>query len=70
MTRPILEVIIPAEFPRKPGMTRNDLLNKNASIVRDLVTWIAEKTLDGIISKLVNSTVPIACKAMIKADIS
>lgn len=57
MTRPTLEVIIPAEFPRKPRMTRNDLLNKNASIVRDLATWIAEnssKTLDGIISKPVN----------------
>jgi len=30
-------VVIPAGVPRKPGMTRDDLFNINASIVRDLV---------------------------------
>ncbi|GME79979.1 unnamed protein product [[Candida] boidinii] len=29
-------VVIPAGVPRKPGMTRDDLFNTNASIVRDL----------------------------------
>ena len=29
-------VVIPAGVPRKPGMTRDDLFNINASIVRDL----------------------------------
>jgi len=29
-------VLIPAGVPRKPGMTRDDLFNTNASIVRDL----------------------------------
>lgn len=63
-------VIIPAGVPRKPGMTRDDLFNTNASIVRDLATSIAKncpKALVGIISNPVNSTVPIACEAMIKA---
>src|SRR5688572_17487356 len=30
-------VVIPAGVPRKPGMSRDDLFNTNASIVRDLV---------------------------------
>lgn len=29
-------VIIPAGVPRKPGMTRDDLFNTNASIVKTL----------------------------------
>lgn len=46
-------VIIPAGVPRKPGMTRDDLFNINASIVRDLAAAAAEvcpKALIGIIS--------------------
>lgn len=35
-------VVIPAGVPRKPGMTRDDLFNTNAGIVRDLVTAIAK----------------------------
>lgn len=35
-------VIIPAGVPRKPGMTRDDLFNINASIVRDLSEAIAK----------------------------
>ncbi|KIJ27119.1 hypothetical protein M422DRAFT_271731 [Sphaerobolus stellatus SS14] len=34
-------VVIPAGVPRKPGMTRDDLFNTNASIVRDLATAVA-----------------------------
>ena len=30
-------VVIPAGVPRKPGMTRDDLFNTNAGIVRNLV---------------------------------
>lgn len=29
-------VIIPAGVPRKPGMTRDDLFNTNATIVKNL----------------------------------
>ncbi|XP_076302203.1 malate dehydrogenase, mitochondrial-like [Lasioglossum baleicum] len=65
-------VIIPAGVPRKPGMTRDDLFNTNASIVRDLVQAIAEvspKALIAIISNPVNSTVPIACEVLKKAGV-
>jgi len=63
-------VIIPAGVPRKPGMTRDDLFNTNASIVRDLAVACAEvcpKALIGIISNPVNSTVPIASEVLKKA---
>ena len=35
-------MIIPAGVPRKPGMTRDDLFNINAGIVRTLITGVAE----------------------------
>lgn len=65
-------VIIPAGVPRKPGMTRDDLFNTNASIVRDLVQAVAEmspKALIAIISNPVNSTVPIASEVLQKAGV-
>jgi len=65
-------VIIPAGVPRKPGMTRDDLFNTNASIVRDLAVACAEacpKALIGIISNPVNSTVPIASEVFKKAGV-
>ncbi|GFG35833.1 hypothetical protein Cfor_07251 [Coptotermes formosanus] len=65
-------VIIPAGVPRKPGMTRDDLFNTNASIVRDLAKACAEvcpKALIGIISNPVNSTVPIASEVLQKAGV-
>jgi len=65
-------IIIPAGVPRKPGMTRDDLFNTNASIVRDLVKAAAEvapKALIGIISNPVNSTVPIAAEVLKKAGV-
>ncbi|RYP48196.1 hypothetical protein DL769_011230 [Monosporascus sp. CRB-8-3] len=55
-------VLIPAGVPRKPGMTRDDLFNTNASIVRDLAKAAAESCPEAnllIISNPVNSTVPI-----------
>lgn len=65
-------VIIPAGVPRKPGMTRDDLFNTNASIVRDLAAACAKacpKALIGIISNPVNSTVPIASETLAKAGV-
>lgn len=56
-------VVIPAGVPRKPGMTRDDLFNTNASIVANLAAAAAEvcpKAMVAIISNPVNSTVPIA----------
>ncbi|KAJ9129984.1 malate dehydrogenase [Coniochaeta hoffmannii] len=55
-------VLIPAGVPRKPGMTRDDLFNTNASIVRDLAKACAESCPEAkilVISNPVNSTVPI-----------
>lgn len=63
-------VVIPAGVPRKPGMTRDDLFNTNASIVRDLVAACAKncpKAMLAIISNPVNSTVPIASEILKKA---
>jgi len=62
-------VVIPAGVPRKPGMTRDDLFNINASIVRDLIDTCAvkcPKAMICIISNPVNSTVPIAAKVLEK----
>lgn len=56
-------VVIPAGVPRKPGMTRDDLFNTNASIVANLAKACAENcpgAMICIISNPVNSTVPIA----------
>lgn len=55
-------VVIPAGVPRKPGMTRDDLFNTNASIVKGLAEQCAQHCPDAffaIISNPVNSTVPI-----------
>ncbi|KAL9035798.1 MAG: hypothetical protein Q9180_004658 [Flavoplaca navasiana] len=60
-------VLIPAGVPRKPGMTRDDLFNTNASIVRDLAKAIAESAPDAnilVISNPVNSTVPIVAEIL------
>ncbi|OMO56372.1 hypothetical protein CCACVL1_26593 [Corchorus capsularis] len=63
-------VIIPAGVPRKPGMTRDDLFNINAGIVKTLCEGIAKccpKAIVNLISNPVNSTVPIAAEVFKKA---
>lgn len=65
-------VVIPAGVPRKPGMTRDDLFNVNATIVADLATAIAKvcpEALICIISNPVNSTVPIAAEILKKHNV-
>jgi len=60
-------VVIPAGVPRKPGMTRDDLFNTNASIVQTLVEGCADfcpEAQIAIISNPVNSTVPIAASVL------
>jgi len=55
-------VVIPAGVPRKPGMTRDDLFNTNASIVASVAEACAKNCPDAffaVISNPVNSTVPI-----------
>merc|ERR1712001_436457 len=63
-------VVIPAGVPRKPGMTRDDLFNTNASIVATICQAASKacpKAMIAIISNPVNSTVPIACEIFKKA---
>merc|ERR1711862_437840 len=65
-------VVIPAGVPRKPGMTRDDLFNTNASIVANLAKAAAEVCPEAclaIISNPVNSTVPIASEVFKKAGV-
>uniref|UniRef100_A0A0A0LSB1 malate dehydrogenase n=1 Tax=Cucumis sativus TaxID=3659 RepID=A0A0A0LSB1_CUCSA len=64
-------VVIPAGVPRKPGMTRDDLFNINAGIVKSLVEAVADNCPDAfihIISNPVNSTVPIAAEVLKQKD--
>ncbi|KAL2944520.1 Malate dehydrogenase mitochondrial [Bienertia sinuspersici] len=63
-------VIIPAGVPRKPGMTRDDLFNINAGIVKNLCQHVAKhcpNALVNMISNPVNSTVPIASEVFKEA---
>ncbi|KAJ3320882.1 Malate dehydrogenase, cytoplasmic [Boothiomyces sp. JEL0866] len=65
-------VVIPAGVPRKPGMTRDDLFNINAGIVRNLAAHCAKhcpKAFLAIISNPVNSTVPIVAEVFKKAGV-
>ncbi|XP_047032904.1 malate dehydrogenase, mitochondrial [Helicoverpa zea] len=62
-------IVVPAGVPRKPGMTRDDLFNVNASIVRDLAECVAKnapKAIMCIITNPVNSMVPIASEVLKK----
>ncbi|MCO5560784.1 hypothetical protein L7F22_014404 [Adiantum nelumboides] len=64
-------VIIPAGVPRKPGMTRDDLFNINAGIVKNLCTAVAKHCPEAVINMIsnpVNSTVPIAAEVFKKAN--
>eukprot|EP01012_Entosiphon_sulcatum_P018947 TRINITY_DN2376_c0_g1_i1.p1 TRINITY_DN2376_c0_g1~~TRINITY_DN2376_c0_g1_i1.p1 ORF type:complete len:329 (-),score=64.19 TRINITY_DN2376_c0_g1_i1:259-1245(-) len=65
-------VIIPAGVPRKPGMTRDDLFNTNARIVKTLAEAAATHCPKAhllIISNPVNSTVPICAEAFKKKGV-
>lgn len=62
-------IVIPAGVPRKPGMTRDDLFNTNASIVKGLAEAAAKYAPNAnflIISNPVNSTVPIFASVLKK----
>ena len=65
-------VIIPAGVPRKPGMTRDDLFNVNAGIVRKLIGTGAKSCPNAcfaIVTNPVNSTVPIAAEVLRAAGV-
>lgn len=65
-------VVIPAGVPRKPGMTRDDLFNTNAGIVKNLIEAGAKSCPNAcfcIITNPVNSTIPIAAEVLKKAGV-
>uniref|UniRef100_A0A1L8EEK1 Malate dehydrogenase, mitochondrial n=1 Tax=Haematobia irritans TaxID=7368 RepID=A0A1L8EEK1_HAEIR len=65
-------VVIPAGVPRKPGMTRDDLFNVNAGIIKDIASTIATqcpKAMVAIITNPVNTCVPIAAEILKKAGV-
>ncbi|XP_054743234.1 malate dehydrogenase, mitochondrial-like [Anastrepha obliqua] len=60
-------VILSGGLPRTPGMTRDDLFNKNVEVVLQIISVIAEKcpkALIGIITNPVNSCVPAAAEIL------
>lgn len=60
-------VLIPAGVPRKPGMTRQDLFEVNATLNKNFAKAVAKNcpgALVAIISNPVNSTVPIFAEQM------
>jgi len=65
-------VVIPAGVPRKPGMTRDDLFNMNAGIVKKLIAAGAKACPNAcfaIVTNPVNSTVPIAAEILKAAGV-
>lgn len=63
-------VVISAGIARKPGMTRADLFNTNATIVHNLVEKAAKicpKACIAIITNPVNTIIPIAAEVLKKA---
>jgi malate dehydrogenase len=57
-------VVLVAGLGRKPGMTRMDLLNKNASIVRDVATKIATHAKNAILVVVTNPLDPMTYLAL------
>ena len=47
-------VVITAGFPRQPGMSRMDLLGKNAGIMKDVIGQIAPSSPDAIVIVVTN----------------
>jgi malate dehydrogenase len=60
-------VVITAGFPRQPGMSRMDLLGKNAAIMRDVIERIAPGSPDAIVIVVSN---PLDEMTFLAADVS
>jgi malate dehydrogenase len=57
-------VVITAGLPRKPGMSRDDLLLKNAAIVKDVVENVARRSPNAILIMVTNPLDAMAQLAM------
>jgi malate dehydrogenase len=60
-------VVITAGFPRQPGMSRMDLLGKNAGIVRDVVEQVAARSPE---AKIIVVTNPLDEMTFLASDVS
>jgi len=60
-------VVITAGFPRQPGMSRMDLLGKNAEIIRDVVERIAPSSPEAIVIVVTN---PLDEMTFLAAEVS
>jgi malate dehydrogenase len=60
-------VVVTAGFPRQPGMSRMDLLGKNAAIIRDVVGRAAEHSPNAMIVMVTN---PLDEMTFLAADVS
>jgi malate dehydrogenase len=60
-------VVITAGFPRQPGMSRMDLLGKNAAVVRDVVENLAPGSPDAVIVVVTN---PLDEMTFLASDVS
>ncbi|MDP9295707.1 MAG: malate dehydrogenase [Actinomycetota bacterium] len=60
-------VVVTAGFPRQPGMSRMDLLAKNATIVRDVVSKAAERSPGAILIMVTN---PLDEMTFLASDVS
>jgi malate dehydrogenase len=60
-------VIITAGIPRKPGMSRDDLINTNAGIVKSVTTEIAKLSPDAILI-IVSNPLDAMCHVAYKAS--
>ena len=60
-------VVIPAGVPRKPGMTRDDLFNTNAGIVKTLVEGCAKFCPDAMIGECILSCLSISGNRAIRS---
>ncbi len=60
-------VVITAGLPRKPGMSRDDLLLKNAAIVKDVVENVAKRSPNSILIMVTN---PLDAMAQLALKVS
>lgn len=62
-------IVVTAGLPRKPGMSRDDLLEKNSAIVRDVIERCLEQSPEAIFIMLTNPLDAMAYLAMVVGDL-
>jgi len=47
-------VVVTAGFPRKPGMSRDDLVSKNSAVIREIASEVRDRSPDAVIVMVTN----------------